>query len=152
LMASIEAGYAMQLHEGADKAFYLEPQAQLTYTDYSMDGDHHVETNGTTVQTVDAGGLQTRLGVRLYGHGTSSEGNRVQPFVAANWIHSEGDNAVAFNGASLAGGQPSDVYELKAGAQLQMGGGWTGWGELSTLRGENDYRNYGAQMGVKYSW
>ncbi|MBD8698058.1 autotransporter outer membrane beta-barrel domain-containing protein [Stenotrophomonas sp. CFBP 13718] len=152
LMASIEAGYAMQLHEGADKAFYLEPQAQVTYTDYSMDGDQHVETNGTTVKTVDAGGLQTRLGVRLYGHDTSSEGNRVQPFVAANWIHSEGDNAVAFNGVSLSAGQPSDVYELKAGAQLQMGGGWTGWGELSTLRGKNDYRNYGAQMGVKYSW
>ncbi len=152
LMASIEAGYAMQLHEGADKAFYLEPQAQLTYTDYSMDGDQHVETNGTTVQTADAGGLQTRLGVRLYGHDTSSEGNRVQPFVAANWIHSEGDNAVAFNGVGLAGGQPSEVYELKAGAQLQMGGGWTGWGELSSLRGKNDYRNYGAQMGVKYSW
>ena len=152
LMASIEAGYAMQLHEGADKAFYLEPQAQLTYTDYSMDGDKHVETNGTTVQTADAGGVQTRLGVRLYGHDTSSEGNRVQPFVAANWIHSEGDNAMAFNGVGLAGGQPSEVYELKAGAQLQMGGGWTGWGELSTLRGKNDYRNYGAQMGVKYSW
>ncbi|WP_282258005.1 autotransporter outer membrane beta-barrel domain-containing protein [Stenotrophomonas sp. PS02301] len=151
LTASVEAGYAFKVREGANSALYVEPQAQVTWTDFSM--DTHLEGNGTQVRSVDAGGLQSRLGVRAYGHDTAAGGNRVQPFVGVNWIRARGEgNSLALNETYVAGGQPRDTYEAKAGAQLQLGGGWTGWGELSTTRGKGDYTNYGAQLGVKHSW
>ncbi len=151
LTASVEAGYAFKVREGANSALYVEPQAQVTWTDFSM--DTHLEGNGTQVRSVDAGGLQSRLGVRVYGHDTAAGGNRVQPFVGVNWIRARGEgNSLALNETYVAGGRPRDTYEAKAGAQLQLGGGWTGWGELSTTRGKGDYTNYGAQLGVKHSW
>jgi autotransporter family porin len=153
LSGSVEAGYAFPVYEGENSSMYIEPQAQVIYTDYKMDGDQHREVNGTVVTAEQAGGVQTRLGVRAYGHGNDKTGNRVQPFVAANWIRNARElNSVWLDDTLVAGGQPRDVYEAKAGVQMQAGGGWTGWGELNATRGKNDYQNYGAQLGVKYSW
>jgi autotransporter family porin len=149
--ASLEAGYAFKVRQSANSALYVEPQAQVTWTDFSM--DDHMERNGTRVRSLEAGGLQTRLGLRVYGHNTATSGNRVQPFVGINWIRTRGEgNSLALDETYQAGGQPRDVYQAKAGAQLQLGGGWTGWGELSSTRGKGSYSNYGGQMGVKYSW
>ncbi len=153
LSGSVEAGYAFKVHAGARNAVFVEPQVQLTYTDHAMDGGQHVERNGTQVVSRRAGGLETRVGVRAFGHATTGEGNRIQPFVAANWIHAPAaGNAMAFNNEVIAGGQPQDAYELKGGVQLQMGRGWTGWGELGAAQGAGGYRNRGIQLGMKYSW
>lgn len=150
LTGSVEAGYAWKVYADDAKAFYLEPQAQVIYTDYRS--DDHVEVNGTVASVEEAGGLTTRLGLRAYGHATSAQGNRVQPFVTANWYHQSKDNTMGFDGEALMGGVPQDRYELKVGAQLQLGGGWTGWGHLGVQSGANDYRNVGGQLGLKYSW
>jgi len=47
---------------------------------------------------------------------------------------------------------PRDVYEAKAGVQLQLSRKLTAWGEISTGRGAHDYRSYGGLLGVKYAW
>ena len=99
----------------------------MHWTDY--DSDRLTERNGTVVVTDQAGGLATRLGVRLYGHATAA-GNRVQPFLAANWLREAGDNSVRFDGERLQGGVPENRYELKAGAQLTLGANWAAWGDL----------------------
>ena len=153
LSASVEAGYAFKVAEGRGSALFIEPQAQATYVDYSMDGQVHVEANGTSVRTVDAGGLQTRLGVRVHGYRAGRNAARIKPFMALNWVHTgAASNAVSFNRASVTGGRPGATYELKAGAQLQLTGAWSAWGELSTLQGQGGYSNRGAQLGVKYAW
>lgn len=153
LSGSVEAGYAFKVHEGARSTLFVEPQLQLTYADYSTDDVQHREQNGTQVVSRRGGGLETRVGVRVFGHATMAEGNRVQPFVTANWVHASGAaNAIAFNNDVISGGQPQDAYELKGGLQLQMGRGWTGWGELGVAQGTHGYRNRGVQMGMKYSW
>lgn len=151
LTGSVEAGYSFQVREAAETAVYIEPQLQLSWTDFSM--DEHAEGNGTAVRLGNAAGLQTRVGVRAYGHGTSAGRNRVQPFVGVNWIRASGaGNSLLFNETYIAGGTPRDIYQAKAGAQLQMGGGWSGWGELSATRGKDNYQGYAGQLGVKYSW
>lgn len=76
----------------------------------------------------------------------------MQPFVAANWYHQSKISSVAFDGEALEGGIPKDRYELKVGAQLQLGSGWTGWGHLSGQSGNDGYRDIGGQAGLKYSW
>lgn len=151
--ASLEAGYAMRLTNNANSAVYLEPQVQAIWTDYRMEGGNHQEVNGTVVSKGDAGGLQTRVGARLYGHATAETGNRVQPFVAMNWIRNPSHaNSVWMDQTMLEGVVPRDVYEAKAGVQLQLSPRLTGWGELNTQRGAYGFSSMGAQMGVKYAW
>jgi autotransporter family porin len=147
---SVESGYAFRVFEGERSAVFVEPQAQLTYTDYRGGGT--TERNGTVVASDTAGGLSARAGVRIYGHERTEQGNLVQPFAAINWLHDRSRNAMSFDGTQMAGGAPKDRYEVKAGVQLQLSNRWSGWGNLAVESGANDYRNTGAQLGAKYSW
>ena len=148
--ASVEAGYSFKVLDSASTAMFLEPQLQLSYTDFSA--DNHVETNGTVIDGSDAGGLTSRVGVRLFGHANSDVGNRVQPFVAVNWIHGADDNSLRFDGERLEGGLPKDRYEAKAGASLQLGQRWTAWGDMGLQKGQGGYRDVAGQIGLRASW
>nr|ELF4102462.1 autotransporter outer membrane beta-barrel domain-containing protein [Stenotrophomonas maltophilia] len=147
--ASLEAGYAWAIRSSEASTLYLQPQAQLTWTDY--DGDSLVESNGTTVEDGRGGGLNSRLGVRLFGQGTL-QGNRVQPFLAANWLRGQRDASMRFNSESLNAKTPENRYEVQAGAQLQLGQRWSAWGDLRVQRGDSGYRNHGAQVGLRAAW
>lgn len=148
--ASVEAGYSFKVLDSATAAMFLEPQVQLSYTDFSA--DRHVETNGTVIDGSDAGGLTSRVGVRLFGHANSDVGNRVQPFVAVNWIRGADDNSLRFDGERLEGGLPKDRYEAKAGASLQLGQRWTAWGDMGLQKGQGGYRDVAGQIGLRASW
>lgn len=148
--ASVEAGYSFKVLDSASTAMFVEPQVQLSYTDFSA--DNHVETNGTVIDGSDAGGLTSRVGVRLFGHANSDVGNRVQPFVAVNWIHGADDNSLRFDGDRLEGGLPKDRYEAKAGASLQLGQRWTAWGDMGLQKGQGGYRDVAGQIGLRASW
>jgi len=147
---SLEAGYAAELGRGQNSAWYLEPQAQAIFT--RVQSDDHVEAGGTTVSEVGAGGVTTRVGVRVYARPLDDANNRVQPFVQANWWHRAGDEAVAFEGERMDASFAPDIYEVKAGAQLELGQHLTGWGELGVQSGAGDHRNVNGTIGVKYSW
>ncbi|PZS94422.1 autotransporter outer membrane beta-barrel domain-containing protein [Stenotrophomonas maltophilia] len=147
--ASLEAGYAWAIRSTEASTLYLQPQAQLTWTDY--DGDSLVENNGTTVEDGRGGGLNSRLGLRLFGQSTL-QGNRVQPFLAANWLRGQRDEAMRFNSESLSAKTPENRYEVQAGAQLQLGQRWSAWGDLRVQRGDSGYRNHGAQVGLRAAW
>ncbi|WP_235641828.1 autotransporter outer membrane beta-barrel domain-containing protein [Stenotrophomonas maltophilia] len=147
--ASLEAGYAWAIRSTEASTLYLQPQAQLTWTDY--DGDSLVENNGTTVEDGRGGGLNSRLGLRLFGQGTL-QGNRVQPFLAANWLRGQRDEAMRFNSESLSAKTPENRYEVQAGAQLQLGQRWSAWGDLRVQRGDSGYRNHGVQVGLRAAW
>lgn len=150
LAASIEAGYAVRLNEGGKTDFYIEPQAQAIFTDYSA--SLHVEANGTVIDEVEAGGWTSRLGVRFYGHAAGSNANIVQPFVTLNWWRDSDRNVMSFNDTSLALELPRDRYEAKLGVQAQLGGGWTGWGNLGLAYGAGDYHDVTVQLGLNYRW
>ncbi len=146
---SAETGYAFALGASDRSAWFIQPQLQLSYSDYRS--DRLVERNGTVVESDDVGGLSSRLGVRIYGH-TTAAGNKVQPFVAVNWLRDGGDNAMRFDGARVQADTPASRVELKGGAQVQLGKRWTGWGDLGVQRGQDGYRNVSGQIGVRYSW
>ncbi len=148
--ASVEAGYSFKVLDSASTSMFLEPQLQLSYTDFSA--DNHTEANGTVIDGSDAGGLTSRVGVRLFGHANSDVGNRVQPFVAVNWIHGADDNSLRFDGDRLEGGLPKDRYEAKAGASLQLGQRWTAWGDMGLQKGQGGYRDVAGQIGLRASW
>lgn len=148
--ASLEAGYAFELGRGERSAFYVEPQAQVIYRDYRA--DDHVEANGTLVTTGQGGGVVTRLGARAYARPLTDAHNRVQPFVEANWWHDGDEQSIMMNGERQGLSASKDVYELKLGAQAELGARWTGWGHLGLQRGDGGEHNVEAQIGVKYGW
>jgi autotransporter family porin len=147
--ASLEAGYAFALSNSERRAIYLQPQVQVSYTDYK--GDTLQEVNGTIVEDDQAGGLETRVGVRLFGH-DNAVGNRVQPFLAVNWLYNERGDSMRFDGQSLDAKLPTNRYEAQAGAQLRLGERWSAWGDLRVQRGDSGYKDAGAQLGVRRAW
>lgn len=148
---SLEAGYATRLHtSGSGIALYLEPQLQVIHTDF--DGDDVTEHNGTVVDRMTAGGTTSRLGARVYTRPIGHEHNRVQPFVAANWWSGGNAAGVALDGQYLHRDLPNDIFEAKAGAQLELGSGWSGWGQISHQSGSYGFKDVSAQMGVKLNW
>jgi len=147
---SIEGGYAFALNSDGKTRYFIEPQGQAIFTSYTA--SRHQEANGTLVDSVDAGGLTTRLGVRVYGHVNSAQSNIVQPFVTLNWWHESRPDVMSFNTTDLRLELPSDRYEAKMGLQTQLGGGWTGWGNLGLSYGDKDYRDVAGQLGLNYRW
>jgi len=147
--ASLEAGYGFAMYSGEKTALYVQPQMQLSYTNYHA--NRHTETNGTVVTTDQAGGLTTRLGVRFYGHTLLNDRNWVQPFVTVNWLRGA-ENAMRFDGQRMSGDVPRNRYEVLAGLQTQLGKNWTGWGQAGMQYGSNNYRSGTVQLGLKYAW
>lgn len=151
--ASLEAGYAFAVSRGEGRALYVQPQVQLTWGDVRMRGGQHVEANGTHVSVAEGQGMRSRVGVRLFGHDMKPGINIVQPYLTANWLRAHGAaNAVRLDESLLTAGEPRDVYEAKAGVQLQLRRGLTAWGEVSGSRGSDSYRQVGGMLGVRYSW
>lgn len=147
--ASLETGYAFMLGNSARTVWSLQPQVQVLYADYRSDSV--VEANGTRVDGADAGGLSTRVGLQVQGHGVSPW-NRVQPFLAVNWLHDASDNALHFDGEKLQAGIPKDRYEVKVGAQLQLGANWAAWGDMAVQNGSAGYRDVAGQIGLRRAW
>lgn len=150
MTGSVEAGYAFELNKGETHGLYLEPQIQAIYTDYR--GGEHQEANGTNISFDKAGGLATRLGARLYTRALDKAHNRVQPFVETNWWHGGSANRVAFNDEMTQQDGASNMYEVKVGAQLEMGGGWTGWGEMGLRAGDDHDHAVSGLLGLKRAW
>ncbi|EIM19044.1 outer membrane autotransporter barrel domain protein [Pseudomonas chlororaphis O6] len=148
--ASMEAGYAFEVGQGDGKAYYVEPQAQVIYT--SIKTDKYREENGTVVKSKNGKDVTTRLGARAYIRPTEKSGVRVQPFVAANLWRNSGDTEMSFNDTTHKLNGAKNVYEFKAGAEVDMGKGWSAWGHLGTQVASGDQRDVAGQMGVKYSW
>lgn len=147
--ASLEAGYAWAFGASDRGTWYLQPQAQLTYTDYK--GDTLQEANGTVVEDDRAGGLESRVGVRLFGNDNGT-GNRVQPFLAVNWLYTDRGDAMRFDGERLDARLPTNRYEAQAGAQLRLGARWSAWGDMRVQRGDSGYKDVAGQIGLRRAW
>jgi autotransporter family porin len=150
LAFSLEAGYAWQLRDNGRSALFLEPQAQAIFSDYSS--DRFTETSGMEVRAGNSAEVLTRLGARLYGHTTNAQHKKVQPFLEANWWHAAQEASMRFDGQELDRALPRDRYEVKVGAELELGSGWTGWGHLGYQQGEQDYQSLDGLIGIKRVW
>ncbi len=151
--ASVEVGQSLAVFQSGAHALYLEPQVQVTWNSWSMAGGTHIEQNGTRVSVADAGGLQTRVGLRLHGRPLADASAGVQPFLTVDWITRHGaGNAMRFDDARVSGGDPRTVYQVRAGVQAQLSERVAAWGELDVARGASNFRQYGALIGIRYGF
>jgi outer membrane autotransporter protein len=149
-ISSVEGGYTWRAVDSDRLALFVEPQLQAIYTDYRA--VNHVESGHTVVRTEQTGDLSTRLGVRIYGHDTGSGDRRVQPFAEVNWWRQSNRNAMSFDAERVSDNVPQNRYEIKLGAQAQLGSGWAGWADVGAQAGAGEYRRIAGQIGLKYVW
>jgi autotransporter family porin len=147
---SVEGGYTLPLHSNGQRGVYLEPQLQVIHNHYNA--DEVVEATGTVVESRRAGGTSTRLGARLYTRALTQKQGQVHPFVAVNWWSGGNASAIAVDGEAIRRDLPDDLYEAKAGVQVNLSGGWRGWGQISHQTGSQGYRDTSAQLGVSLNW
>lgn len=149
ISGSVESGYSLPVFSGQQMALYVQPQLQLTYTNYSAGS--HTEANGTVVTTESGSGVTTRAGVRIYGHSMSSEFSWFKPFAAFNWIRGTAV-AMRFDAEQVTSDIPRNRYEVIAGVQARLGKRWSASGQAGFQFGANHYRSAGAQLRLTYNW
>lgn len=147
--ASLETGYAWKLRLRDLATLLVQPQLQVTYNDYHA--DDLVEENGTQVTTGAAGGISSRLGVRMMGE-VRSKDHVVQPFMSAHWLRESCNSSVWMDEMRTEGAVPKDRYDPRGGAMLQLGTGWSAWSDLGLQRDGGRFRSASAQLGLKASW
>lgn len=153
--ASVESGYTWKLADISERnALYIQPKAQLTWM--GVRADDHKEANGTRVEGKGDGNLQSRVGVRLYGHGhnklDADKDRNFQPFVEVNWIHNSKNFGASLSSqdVNLAGSR--NIGEVKAGVEGQLTKNVTLWGNVAQQVGDKDYSDTSAMLGIKASF
>ncbi|SUW63943.1 AIDA-I autotransporter precursor [Buttiauxella agrestis] len=143
---SLETGYDLELSSA--HGLYIQPQFQAIYTKYSQ-GDQY-ESNGTRVHSDDSGGVTTRLGSRLYGQ--LHDAGSTQPYVEVNWWHGGSSNSIQMDDATVSDNVPVNRYEVKIGAQTNVGKNWQLWVATGVEAGKDGYSSVHGLVGGKYSW
>jgi outer membrane autotransporter protein len=81
ISASLEMGYPIMLTQCPNNEWVLEPQAQIIYQNFSVNGTRD-NSSALTWNTADA--ITGRLGLRLY-HTSTTAGNTIwQPYIRVN--------------------------------------------------------------------
>lgn len=154
LTASLESGYAFKTGKLDNYDVWLQPKAQIIWSDVGT--DDLIESNGTKVSS-DTGNLQTRLGLRaslLSNQDMQVQTNQAaQLFIEANWIHNTKLYNVTLND-ELTVGQDSgrNIGELKVGLEGNISQNTNIWFNLAGQRGDHNYQNASIMLGLKYSF
>jgi len=147
---AVETGYAFRVGGPQNGGIFLEPQLQVGYNRW--DDLRHTEANGTIVTAQDADGLYGRLGLRMSGVTRWSNGGAdVQPYIAANWLHTRAESQVWMDDERVDARIPRSRAEVSAGASLKFANGFGAWAGLARQQASG-YRQTSAQLGMSYSW
>lgn len=155
ITASLETGYAWKLAEFSKRnAWYIQPQAQITYMGVSA--DDYREANGTRVTSEGDGNIQSRLGVRTYlrGHSAADDttGRTFEPFVEANWLHNTENFGASLDGTRIDQAGARNIAELKTGVEAKLSQNVNLWGNVAQQIGDKGYSDLQGMLGVKVTF
>lgn len=150
--ASVESGYTWKLADISSRnAWYIQPQAQLTWMGVSV--DDHREANGTKVTSEGDGNIQSRLGVRTYlkGHNAidDNNGRTFEPFVEASWLHNTHNFGASLDGVRIDQAGARNIGELKAGVEAKLSQTVSLWGSVAQQVGGKGYSDTQGTLGLK---
>ena len=153
ITASLESGYTFRIDNKTGKtSYYIQPKAQIVYM--GVKTEDHTESNGTIVEFMGDGNIQTRLGIRTYSNssnlGNNTEKREFQPFIELNWIHNTKDFEVIMDGAGNNQNGAKNLGEIKLGAEVKLSENFDIWGNLAYQLGSDEYQDTQAVIGLKY--
>lgn len=143
-----EIGYPVALYTTENRTWSIKPLAQMYYT--VSDSDQFTDASGTTFNDAKNNGFRSRLGARLLAKSHQNLG--VNPFIEANWIYDDITNRVELNGERLDATQPKHLGEVKLGLEGRLTPALSTMLEISGRWGEESYRRYQGQIGLRYHW
>lgn len=159
MAVSAEIGYSGEISRSNSRRVFLEPKAQVIWNNVKQDSFSWSRLGGRIndefkQQTSNA--ILTRVGLRVVSReydllDMNSNGKRNQLYLEANWLHStkEYDYMVGQDRLSMG---VKDKFEVKLGIEKQYNSSWSIWSYVFAQVGKNDYKNFGAQLGAKYSF
>lgn len=155
---SVEAGYSKEIAESNGRKQFIEPKAQLTWSNVSQDTfDWNVKNrNGAAVNTFKQDTdyqLISRLGFRFAMKEKEDLVNRKNQnlFAEINWIHYFNDYEFQV-GKDKLDMAIKDKAELKLGIEQQFNKNFSIWANGFVQVAQSSYVNLGGQLGVKYTF
>lgn len=137
--------------KGMDNSFWLQPQAQLLWTD--IKAKDHLEHNGTHV-SIASRNLQTKLSLgaffQIKNEGNLSSARVLRPFVKASWIHNTEPMGVNMGSGSQHFAGTGHQAELEAGVEGQLTGNISIIAGISHKSGGREYSDTQGTLNAKY--
>ncbi len=146
LTASVETGATFLVASFPEAKGYIEPKAQLIAMNVKTSS--HREANGTTLQSVGHGNLQTKLGLKLWAN--VSDTYSIRPFVEAHWVHNHRAMGMRMNGSEVLQAGMKNAVQMKAGLEATIHKNLQLWGDLSHTIGSKKVYQSHATMGVRW--
>lgn len=151
MTTSIESGYSFKLSDTPTVRFYLEPQAQLIYSDYRA--DDHTLAGGSQITDLSGDGITTRLGVRLNEVRLDDKGQAMmQPFVELNWWHGPSSQTMRVDQLPVSEKLPANRGEFKFGVKGDIRKDVSITGSLGVDTNLSSYTAGSAMIGASYRW
>lgn len=122
--ASLETGYSWEASRGTSQRYFIQPQAQLIWTDVQT--DEHIESNGTRVSFSGKGNIQSRVGIRTFTKANNrsmgnTEVHSLEPFTEVNWIHNSINSSALLDDIRVSKAGTRDLGEMKIGFESRIG-------------------------------
>ncbi|WP_407579002.1 autotransporter outer membrane beta-barrel domain-containing protein [Citrobacter koseri] len=157
LSSSVESGYRFRVGErktstGVHETFWLQPEAQIIWSD--VKADRHTEKNGTSVESLGDGNLQTRVGLRasMMSHSVldNDKNRQFEPFMEINWLHNSRNYGVRMNNTYDYLSGTRNTGEVKVGVDGKVSNHLNVWGNVAVQSGKDGYSDTKGMVGLKY--
>lgn len=140
-IASIEGGYVLNVYEGNNSSYFIQPQMQVVWS--GVDMKNHYEENGTRV--VSSGdGFSGRVGVKFFSEHSLS-GTTIRPSVEVNWLHSNKTKIKMDDFVDYIDGK-ENVAQVKFGLEGEVTKRLKLWGNAK-FNASGSYRDTGVMIG-----
>lgn len=152
LSASLSTGYVIPLGEGARTAFFLQPQARVSWS--GIKANDHTERNGTLVQGSGQDNISSSLGMKAFMKGHSqlddNTGRQSGLFAEVNWIHNTREYVVRMDGVSVSQNGSRNIAEARVGIDGALGGGLGVKGTIGQQVGDKGWSDTAAAISISY--
>ncbi|WP_370615678.1 autotransporter outer membrane beta-barrel domain-containing protein [Citrobacter portucalensis] len=147
---SLETGYRYDISLNNGNTVSLTPQAQIIWQNY--DADSVTDNNGTRIDGQSSDSWTTRMGLRVDGKLYKDKSTVIQPFMEANWLHTNDETSVSFDGTDVQQDLPANRAELKVGIQADINKQWNVRAQISGQKGSNDFSDINGSLNLRYNW
>lgn len=147
---SVEAGYGFNVATTeTGRTWIVQPHAQVIYNNLETKG--FTDNNYTDFAKKNAGGFNTRIGVRFYGEEPAGK-QGVLSFIEANWLYNGIKTTANLNNSNFKEKIGKNVGELKLGLNGHINDQVSVFGYIGVQLGNHDYKRGEVQLGLNVKW
>lgn len=139
---SAQTGYTQSIGQAKHHFFWVQPNAKATWM--NVRADQHTESNGTYVDGVGYGNLQTAVGAKVFmtqSRNTATDLTTLNPYIESNWIHNTKNYGAKMNGTEDDIVGTKNIAEAKVGVEAAFMHNMHLSGSIGQQWGTHSYRD-----------